>query len=144
MLQRSGVQIKDESDFQELFARYDTVGDGLITEDQFAQRYRLGLYSVVFVCTQVYMMREYTQQCCSALVITASLYSHSTDRESFYKFLQIRADQNEKCGSLPVTVLFFIVYVVCMCVPLVSTSMTVMHARTCLYVFVHPCTATLC
>lgn len=74
MLERSGVQIKDESDFEDLFNMYDSSGNGKISFDEFAQRYRL-------------------------------------DRDSFYDFLQIRANQNEKCGSLPVTVLFFIVYV---------------------------------
>ena len=37
MLERNGVQIKEEGDFEEFFGIFDTSGNGLISYDEFAQ-----------------------------------------------------------------------------------------------------------
>ena len=68
----------------------------------------------------------------------------STDRDSFHDFLQIRANQNDKCGSLPVTVIFFIVYVIRMHVAMGVKQYCCYADMNICCVFVYFGAATLC
>lgn len=71
----AGVQIAFDEDLDALFALYDENGDGVISKEEFALKFRL-------------------------------------DKKEFGKFLRLREAQNEACKSLPLTIVFFIVYVV--------------------------------